>query len=211
MIEKEAAKTCAHQNTPRKITSDGWKQSRDVSLVGEVLYWVISERSLHWPFLWPDSLLHVLPILFTQVSSCGSSFRIHSLGSIPGVFQITPGAPEAAQNDVYWEVGEGETTLWLPAEAKTQESESPAEQNKCLSSLLLDTAAAEHRSGVPPSSYQAASLCYTRKQACPADSFPGRRLILLRHILLRMSGVQVYEAQMSPGTGTRVVFPDCQL
>lgn len=49
-----------------------------------------------------------------------------------------------------------------------------------------------------------------RKTILPIWQLPGQETDL-RHIPLRTSGVQVYEAQMSPGKGTMVMFPDRQL
>lgn len=51
------------------------------------MYWLMAEQSQCWPFLWPNSLLHVLSILFTEFSGCGFSFRIHFLGSITACFK----------------------------------------------------------------------------------------------------------------------------
>jgi len=86
----------------------------DVSqFLGELSYWVIFERSQRWPFLWPDSLLHVLPILFTEVSGCGSSFRIRSLGSITACFRYLLEHRRLVRiNQLYWEMGAGEVVVF---------------------------------------------------------------------------------------------------
>ena len=109
MINKELTETCTHQITPQKTIGYGWKQSTDVNrFLGELLYWVILEQSQCWPFLWPDSLLHVLPILFTEVSGCGSSFRIRSLGSVTACFRYLLEHRRLVRiNQLYWET-EGE-------------------------------------------------------------------------------------------------------
>lgn len=49
------------------------------------------------------------------------------------------------------------------------------------------------------------------KRSLPADSSLGKRLISVRHVLLRTSGAQVYEAKPSPGPGMTVRFPRRQL
>lgn len=125
MINKELTKTCTRQITPRKTIGYGWKQSTDVNrFLGELLYWVILEQSQCWPFLWLDSLLHVLPILFTEVSGCGSSFRIRSLGSVTACFRYLLEHRRLVRiNQLYWET-EGEKSCGFQQKPRHKNSKA---------------------------------------------------------------------------------------
>lgn len=85
-------------------------------------------------------------------------------------------------------------------------------ESEHLSSLFWDThptcplpAIGQLTAGDPVPEIPMGREFSTGKRSLPADSSLGKRLISVRHVLLRTSAVQVYEAKPSPGPGMTVI------
>lgn len=212
-IKKELIKTCIHQIPPWKIIRV-WVEAkhscwqicggtvvlahfRSISRLAIPLAELSASCSLH-PVYWSLRLW----LLFQD----SLSWLWHSM------FQISPEVPEASQNQsVVLRDGRRKVVGFSKSQDAKIWKHSSEKWTSIISFLghisswrYIQCAPSQlsgRQTAVTP---MPGSLC-TGKWSFLADSFLGKRLVLVRHTLLKMSAVQDYESQMSSGKGTMAI------